>query len=50
MKLSAINSKTKGPKIKKNKKKKSKAIEGETQEAIEEAEADPKPAEEKKDD
>ena len=45
-----LTRKTEGPKIKKNKKKKSKAIEGETQEAIEEAEADPKPAEEKKDD
>lgn len=40
----------KGPKIKKNKKKKKKAIEGESQEAIEEATADPKTAEEKKDD
>lgn len=40
----------KGPKIKKNKKKKKKAIEGESQEAIEEAAADPKTAEEKKDD
>lgn len=39
-----------GPKIKKNKKKKKKAIEGESQEAIEEAAADPKTAEEKKDD
>jgi len=40
----------KGPKIKKNKKKKKKKLEGETQEAIEEGDAEPKTAEEKKDD
>ena len=39
-----------GPKIKKNKKKKKKKLEGETQEAIEEGDAEPKTAEEKKDD